>query len=93
MMGRASPEIRHCRAVLNERKTKMNPAKRDVLRLLGQIFLDILGLAATVFVECVWKPFHLPRFWASFLGLAIALALLYDILRAFCTIVDLLFGE
>ena len=71
----------------------MNPAKRDVLRLLGQIFLDILGLAATVFVECVWKPFHLPRFWASFLGLAIALALLYDILRAFCTIVVLLFGE
>ncbi len=93
MMGKASPEVRHCRAVLNERKTKMNPAKKDVLRLLGRIFLDILGLAATVFVECVWKPFHLPRFWASFLGLAIALALLYDILRAFCTIVVLLFGE
>ncbi len=93
MMGRASPEIRHCRAVLNERKTKMNPTKRDVLRLLGRILLDILGLAATVFVECVWKPFHLPRFWASFLGLAIALALLYDILRAFCTIVVLLFDE
>lgn len=93
MMGKASPEVRHCRAVLNERKTKMNPAKRDVLRLLGRILLDILGLATTVFVECVWKPFHLPRFWASFLGLAIALALLYDILRAFCTIVDLLFGE
>ena len=93
MMGKASPEVRHCRAVLNERKTKMNPAKRDVLRLLGRILRDTLGLATTVFVECVWKPFHLPRFWASFLGLAIALALLYDILRAFCTIVDLLFGE
>ena len=93
MMGKASPEVRHCHAVLNERKTKMNPAKRDVLRLLGRILLDILGLATTVFVECVWKPFHLPRFWASLLGLAIALALLYDILRAFCTIVVLLFGE
>ena len=93
MMGKASPEVRHCRAVLNERKMKMNPAKRDVLRLLGRILLDIFGLATTVFVECVWKPFHLPRFWASFLGLAIALALLYDILRAFCTIVVLLFGE
>ena len=93
MMGKASPEVRHCRAVLNERKTKMNPAKRDVLRLLGRILLDILGLATTVFVECVWKPFHLPRFWASFLGLAIALTLLYDILRAVCAIVVLLFGE
>ena len=93
MRGWARTEILYCCAVLNERKTKMNPVKRDVLRLLGRILLDILGLATTVFVECVWKPFHLPRFWASFLGLAIALALLYDILRAFCTIVDLLFGE
>lgn len=45
--------------------------KKEMQKLLIRIGVDILGLAADVFVECVWKPFHLPHLLASFLGTAV----------------------
>ena len=62
--------------------------KRDVLKLLMRILIDIIGLAIDVFVECVWKPFHLPHILASFLGTAVCFFLLYDILRTFLILLD-----
>ena len=50
--------------------------KKEMQKLLIRIGVDILGLAADVFVECVWKPFHLPH-------------LLYDILRSFLKFLDM----
>ena len=62
--------------------------KRDVLKLFMRILIDIIGLAIDVFVECVWKPFHLPHILASFLGTAVCFLLLYDILRTFLILLD-----
>ena len=62
--------------------------KRDVQKLLMRILIDIIGLAIDVFVECVWKPFHLPHILASFLGTAVCFLLLYDILRTFLILLD-----
>lgn len=63
--------------------------KRDVKRLLIRILLDLVGLAADVVVTCVWKPLHLPRLLASFLGKAACFLLLYDILRSFLRALDI----
>ena len=62
--------------------------KKEMQKLLIRIGVDILGLAADVFVECVWKPFHLPHLLASFLGTAVCFLLLYDILRSFLKFLD-----
>lgn len=45
--------------------------KKDMLKLLMRIFIDIIGIAVDVFVECIWRPFHLPHILASFLGTAV----------------------
>ena len=63
--------------------------KKEMQKLLIRIGVDILGLAADVFVECVWKPFHLPHLLASFLGTAVCFLLLYDILRSFLKFLDM----
>ena len=62
--------------------------KKEMRRLLIRIGVDILGLAADVLVECVWKPFHLPRLLASFLETAVCFLLLYDMLRSFLKLLD-----
>ena len=53
--------------------------KKEMLKLLMRILIDIIGLAIDVFVECVWKPF---------LGTAVCFFLLYDILRTFLILLD-----
>ena len=62
--------------------------KKERRKLLIRIGVDISGLAVDVFVECVWKPFHLPHLLASFLGTTVCLLLLYDILRSFLKFLD-----
>ncbi len=62
--------------------------KKDMLKLLMRIFIDIIGIAVDVFVECIWRPFHLPHILASFLGTAVCFFLLYDILRTFLILLD-----
>lgn len=62
--------------------------KKDMLKLLMRILVDIIGLAVDVFVVCGWKPFHLPHILGSFLGLTVCFILLYDILRSFLILLD-----
>jgi len=63
--------------------------KKEMLRLIIRIMIDIVGIAIDVYVRCVWKPLNLPNVIAGILSLAAVFILLFDILRCFVTILDI----